>query len=585
MATINVTAGQSLQTAINNAQLGDMINIEAGAVFRGPLELPAKSGTGVIVIQSSRAGDLPQGRVSPSHAPLMPKILAPHADQALRTLPGAAHYKVDGIEFLPDPAATVMFDLVRFGGGRQAQTSLESVPHHLILDRCYVHGDSVLSLQRGVSLNSTDSEITRCYISQITGRGMDAQAIASWNTPGRNKITDCYLEATGENVMFGGADPASAEMIPSDIQMLRCTLVKPLAWNVFDRVNFRPLSNQAVTWTTNPKGCTNEDQTQVFAPRYVDSAGCTANRWVIKNLLEFKNGQRIQVVGCVFENNWGNQGQSGPAILLTTRNQEGTAPYSIVKEILFEHCTLKNSDGALNLMGTDSDRISQRGSICTVRNCLFTDIKGTFLLINGFDDLTIERTTHLQGGNTMVVFGVNRPATAISQRFIYRNNVTKENEYGIRDESGIAAAGKATLDMWMPGYDFTSNVMATPYGSNPAGNEYLTSLIIDAEFRTPYVGKGVDVTALLTAQAGTGTTVPLPTPIPSPTPVPIPPLPTPTPTPTPVPAKYGYESRPWSTLTSTAARATNLKLLNTMGAEGFRLAGIVGTVAYFEKTA
>src|SRR6187455_1046082 len=64
-ATITVPVGGNLQSAINAAQPGDTIILEAGAVYMGPITLPVKSGTDYITIQSSRVGELPDGvRVS-----------------------------------------------------------------------------------------------------------------------------------------------------------------------------------------------------------------------------------------------------------------------------------------------------------------------------------------------------------------------------------------------------------------------------------------------------------------------------------------------------------------------------------------
>ncbi|HEX7295322.1 MAG TPA: hypothetical protein VF251_06185, partial [Pyrinomonadaceae bacterium] len=60
-----------LQGAINQAQPGDTIVLEAGAVYTGPFSLPVKSGNQFITIQSSRVSELKEGvRVSPSQAAL-----------------------------------------------------------------------------------------------------------------------------------------------------------------------------------------------------------------------------------------------------------------------------------------------------------------------------------------------------------------------------------------------------------------------------------------------------------------------------------------------------------------------------------
>jgi hypothetical protein len=495
MAEIKVNSGGNLQSAVDAAQPGDVITLEAGATFRGPIELPNKSGSTEILVQSSRVSELPQGRVNPAHASMMPKIVAPHADQAMRTKPGAHHYKFDGVEFSIDLAATVTYDIVRFGGNKQDQSTLAAVPHHLKLDRCLIRGLPASDFQSGLQLNGSDSEVTRCYFTEIHGTGKDSQAIVSWNTPGRNKIVDCYLEAAGENIMFGGADSAMEAMIPSDIQVLRCHMYKPLIWKT------------------------------------------EARRYTVKNLLEIKSGRRITFDGCRLENNWGGQrpdgsdwGQAGIAILFTVRNQDKTAPWSTIEDITLSNCSLLNADGALNFLGEDNEAVaagfqSGRGNRVDVTNCVFDKISGTFMNLNGFYNVRVRRVTHLQGGNTLVCAGQPSPG------FVYEDNVTVEKQYGIRDDSG-STTGTQTLEKWTPGYSFIRNVMATPYTSNPPGNEYPDSLSIGADYRTSYVGKGADIDQLTAVQGGTITT-PVPTPTPTPAPAPAP-APEPTPTPSPV---------------------------------------------------
>src|SRR5690242_1392590 len=51
--TITVNAGSDLQAAINSAQPGDVLSLQAGATFTGNFTLPAKSGQGWIVIRTS----------------------------------------------------------------------------------------------------------------------------------------------------------------------------------------------------------------------------------------------------------------------------------------------------------------------------------------------------------------------------------------------------------------------------------------------------------------------------------------------------------------------------------------------------
>jgi len=43
-----------------------------------------------------------------------------------------------------------------------------------------------------------------------------------------------YLEASGENIMFGGADPAVGGLIPANIKIEGNHLRKPASWKVSD---------------------------------------------------------------------------------------------------------------------------------------------------------------------------------------------------------------------------------------------------------------------------------------------------------------------------------------------------------------
>src|SRR6266480_1030675 len=71
--TIAVNSGGNLQTAINNAQLGDTIVVQAGSTFTGNFTL----------LDSS----------------LMPKIVSNSSIYALSTTNGAHHYRFIGVEF------------------------------------------------------------------------------------------------------------------------------------------------------------------------------------------------------------------------------------------------------------------------------------------------------------------------------------------------------------------------------------------------------------------------------------------------------------------------------------------------------
>src|SRR5439155_1665301 len=96
----SVPAGGDLQSALNSAQPGDAIVLQAGASYTGNFTLPVTSGSGWIYIQSSALSSLPAAgtRVGPGQASLMPKIVSPNTAPAISTAAGAHHFRFVGVE-------------------------------------------------------------------------------------------------------------------------------------------------------------------------------------------------------------------------------------------------------------------------------------------------------------------------------------------------------------------------------------------------------------------------------------------------------------------------------------------------------
>src|SRR5579863_7641864 len=91
-----VAAGGDLQAALDQAQLGDTIVLQAGATFTGPFKLPNKTtGTGWIYVVSSKLASLPSPgkRVGPNDAVNMPKIVSKAYDSALVTVANSHHFR------------------------------------------------------------------------------------------------------------------------------------------------------------------------------------------------------------------------------------------------------------------------------------------------------------------------------------------------------------------------------------------------------------------------------------------------------------------------------------------------------------
>jgi hypothetical protein len=435
--TISVLGGGDLQAALDRAKPGDVIVLEAGATYAGPFTLPRKTGDEWITVQTSAlAGTaLPPGRrVDPFLAAHMPKLVAA-TGSVLSAAPGAHHYRFIGLEIRPQEG-TYLANLVELGGTAR---SLDSLPHDVVFDRCYLHGDPDKGARRGLALNARNATVTASHLSDFKEPRADSQAIAAWNGPGPFAIVNNHLEAAGENVMFGGADPLIRDLVPADIEIRENHVVKPLAWK----------SNE---------------------PGYAGTA------WAVKNLLELKNARRVVIDGNLFEHNW-EQGQSGFAILFTVRNQDGAAPWSVVEDITFTNNVIRHTAGGINILGRDDLRPSQTARRIAIRNNLFEDVGGPrwggrgtlFQLLNGAAEVVIEHNTAFQTGSIIIAEGSPHAG------FVYRHNIAPHNAYGIIGTG--TGPGGATLQRYFPGAVFERNVIAgADSGRYPRGNFFPASL-------------------------------------------------------------------------------------------------------------
>ncbi len=418
--TIAVPAGGDFQDAINQAEPGDVITLQAGATYKGNFKLPSKSGSGWIVIRTSAPDSSlpsPGTRITPAFASVLPKIMTGNSEPALEATDGAHHFRLLGLEVTQAAGVTQTYSLVSLG---DSQNTLAKLPHNFILDRVYLHGSPSITLRRGILLNSATTAVIDSYIADCHEVGADSQAIGGFNGPGPFKIVNNYLEGAGENFILGGGDPFITNLVPSDIEFRRNHCFKPFSWKIDD-------------------------------PSY---AGMP---WGVKNLFELKNAQRVLIDGNIFENNW-TMAQNGFAILFTVRNQNGTAPWSVVQDITFTNNIVKRTGGGFNMHAWDNLQQSMQSQRFRISNNLLVDVSkeryagsGTAFQFNGVPDLTIEHNTVFQSGNIIANVDV------LTERFVFRNNLLPHNEYGIKGDG--RGTGNETINTQFPGGVFKKNVM------------------------------------------------------------------------------------------------------------------------------
>ena len=410
---ISVRALGNFQAALDGAEPGDVISLEAGATYRGNFVLPKKSRAGWIVIRSTREAALPPGgmRISPASVGAMPKLVTPNGAPVVQTAPGAHGYRFIGVEFTLAENVRSARQIVAFGG---TQSDLSDTPFDLVLDRCYIHGHALADVFRGVLLNSASSAITNSHLSEIHVVGHDSQAILGYNGPGPFRILNNYLEAAGENVMFGGGDPNIPNLIPSDIEIRHNHLFKPLRWR------------------------------RASAER----------RWTVKNILELKNAQRVLIEGNVLENVWAD-GQGGAALVLTPRSG-GAAPWSVVQDVMFRHNIVRNAEGGFGGQSVDDGHKSQPLRRVAVVNNLWVNVEKSLftMAVPGIpvEDLIVDHNTAIPTRQFSYDLDASIPPGIL--RFQFTNNVTGYGRFGVK-----FPRTRQDVARWLPGATIASNAL------------------------------------------------------------------------------------------------------------------------------
>jgi hypothetical protein len=426
-----VAAGGNLQRALNRARGGETILLERGATYVGNFVLPVHGGERPVTLRTAGDTGFPvEGeRITPASAAALAKLRSPNHLPALATAPGAHGWHVMLLEFQGNRDGAG--DIITLGDGSSAQSSLLMVPSGLTLDRLYIHGHADRGQKRGVALNAGQTRITGCHVSDIKAIGQDSQAIAGWNGPGDYLIENNYLEAAGENVMFGGADPSIPGLTPTEIVVRNNLLSKLLAWR------------------------------EPGSPR-----------WQVKNLFELKNARRVLIERNVMERSW-QQAQAGYAVLFTVRNQDGACTWCQVEEVEFRGNLVRDVASGIAILGTDPVHPSRQTNRIVVRDNVFDGIdrdtwggEGYFVLLSDSPrDVTIDHNTIIQGASG----GIVKVVHGVSERLTLTNNIAGHGDFGIIGRK--RATGHDSIAAYLPGAVITHNVFAGGKASAyPAGN-------------------------------------------------------------------------------------------------------------------
>jgi hypothetical protein len=328
-----------------------------------------------------------------------------------------------------------------------------------------------------------------------------------------------FLEASGENILFGGG-PSTAT--PTDIEIRRNHLFKPMTW----------LKGQA---------------------GFV--GGTSGNPFMVKNHFELKNAQRVLFEGNILENNWGGFSQSGFSIQLTPKNQylNGTnvCPICQVTDVTIRYNTISHVGGGI-VMATvgssvtggiayaggryslhdvtiddiDASKYIGSGTLFLIMNSWPTNVLNSISInhITGFTDATAGHLLSLGNLNSnpkMTGFSFTNNLVASGRYPVWNvgfgtNSCSASNipsttipvcftPYGFSSNAIVGAPSAFPAAAW-PGGNFfpaaATNVQFTSYNNAIGGNYQLLSSSPYKNAASDGKDIGADITALQSATAG-----------------------------------------------------------------------------------
>lgn len=373
----NIASGDAagLQFAFRNCASGDIIKLQSGAQYEAATKavnnngsanditsfriMPPRSGNPaspwVYVISSdyynNASGIKSEGnRVDLNQVPRMATIRiseGPNGWPAITSWGAASYYRFVGIDFLTNSpnlesngaASGGCVNMIQLGTKQAswdsdvyetvnkvgtwgiAVSSVLDLPHHIYFDRCLLRCmNDTEHLQAHILANCNYFALidSACYGGHSTA---ESNCVFIWNAYGPFKVQNNYLESLASQIILGANDPRIPGLVPADLEFRNNYCKKP--------IRFDPNS----AWF-NPSG----DYTL----------------YDIKNHFEIKCAQRVLVDGNIFESCFGRSvGQKSCSIVLTPRNSNGNAPFSVCQDFTFTNNMLDGANIAFHITGPD----------------------------------------------------------------------------------------------------------------------------------------------------------------------------------------------------------------------------------------
>jgi hypothetical protein len=379
--------GDDLQSVLDGVACGDEVVIDAGALFSGNYSTPlVYCAANPVLVRSSAISSLPPGlQVLQVQAGLMPTISTPNASAVLVFAEGSSGWYFAGINFTVATGVQGLWNLIPLSVGA---TDVSQLPSSITFDRVLVHGNDQMCV-RGFIADAVNFTLINSQVYDFIHNTQDTQAVLAYNSPGPFLIANNYLEATGENIMFGGGGtPTIAGNIPSDITVRLNNL------------------NKLPEWYHQPAPCNGTGETACYD---------------VKNNFECKDCQRVLVDSNIMSYAF-VQGQGECAIINIF---SGFSAF----DVTFSNNLCQFAGGGFSLNGfatTSTARVLWRNNLMQGISPTWGNTEGGCLEVAGPSlNVTIDHNTCVNTGTNGVAhsifIGDNPPSTDLG--FSYTNNI------------------------------------------------------------------------------------------------------------------------------------------------------------------
>ncbi|HVM94519.1 MAG TPA: hypothetical protein VMT67_16980 [Terriglobales bacterium] len=470
---IRVGAKDDLADALKNAKCGDTLLLPAGATYEVH-NLPGKKcdDQHYITIRTDTPDSKlpPEGsRISPAWAgvaslPGRPAFAQP-AGGATKLLPTIIAKPNNGV---------VVGDHLRFIGIEWTTAPDEHITRMIatdhsedvIFDRNYMHAGEGSEVGHGVGmvLGSHKIAVINSYLSGFNciarkGACTDATAVGgahSLDPFGTFKIYNNFLEASGENILFGGG---GSEYNPTDIEIRRNHFFRPMIWKEGEP-----------GYTPSPKG----------------------TPYIVKNHLELKSAIRILIEANLLENCWGGFTQNGFSFVLAPVSQGSHCPKCRVNDVTVRYNRVRRVGGVLTVATKHAPERKGGGSPedggrMSIHDLIADEVHdrdfkgaGTFLKYMSamiiIHDVAIDHVTSFGPGPLMSVSdkGERMPNFSLTNSVFAIGGERRPVVPAAPKSCAVAAlrAGpQAVFDACFSNYHFDHNLLASEWASGfPKGN-------------------------------------------------------------------------------------------------------------------